>query len=90
MFVWDIRRLIFSGNNSGIFLGLIWGRILAPFPIRKWEKSSQNGVYHFQFFSSTFWWKIHENPNKNTKVTDAWNFEKQYYGKCSKITNTKK
>ena len=37
-------------------------------------KNEENGVYQSQFISSTFWWKFHENSNKNTKVTDAWNF----------------
>ena len=26
-----------------------------PFPIQKCAKTSQNGVYHSQFLSSTFW-----------------------------------
>ena len=57
-------------KTAGIFLGLIWA-----FPIQKWAKTSENGVYHSQLLSSTFWWKFHENPNKKSKVTDAWKCE---------------
>ena len=39
-----------------------------PFQIKKWAKTSQNGEYHSQFLSSTFWWKFHENLNKIAKL----------------------
>ena len=42
-----------------------WSKI-APFPIKRWAKTSQNGVYYSQFLSSTFWWKFHENLKKNS------------------------
>ena len=42
------------------------GLNIGPFPIQNWEKTSQNGVYHSQFLSSTVWWTFHENPNKNS------------------------
>ena len=41
---------------------------IGPFTIKKWAKTSQNGVYYSQFLSSTFWWKFHDNLNKNSKV----------------------
>ena len=40
------------------------GPNIGPFPIQKWTKSSQNGVYHLQFLSSTFWFIFSENYNK--------------------------
>ena len=42
-----------------------------PFPIKKQAKTFQVGVYHSEIFSSTIWRKFHENPNKNSKVTNA-------------------
>ena len=50
------------------------GPNIGPFLIQKWAKTSQNGVYYSQFLNSTFWWKFHENQNKNSKVTKAWKF----------------
>ena len=56
------------------------GPNMGAFPIQKWVKTSQNGVYYSQYLSSTFWWKFHENPNKNGKVTmypATWKFAKK-------------
>ena len=48
-------------------LGL--GSNMGPFPIKKWAKTSQNGVYHSQIINSTFWWKFHQNPYKNSSYS---------------------
>ena len=61
----------FYALNSRIFLGMIWGQKW-PFPIQKLAKTSQKCVYHFQFSSSKFWSKFHENLIENAKATDAW------------------
>ena len=42
---------------------------ISPIQIQKWGKPPKM-VYIFH--SSTFWWKLHKNLNKNCKVTDAW------------------
>ena len=47
------------------------GPNIGPFPHTKWEKTSQNGIYHSQFFCFTFFGKFHENLTKNSKVTDV-------------------
>ena len=55
-------------SPSIIFLGMIKGRISAPSQSKYEQKTSQNGVYHYQFLSSTFRWKF---TIKNGKVTDT-------------------
>ena len=41
------------------------GPNISPFPTKNRAKTSQNGVYHSKFLSSTFWCKFCENPTKN-------------------------
>ena len=43
------------------------------------SKISKNGAYHSQFLRSTFWWKFHESLNKNSKVTDIYEFMKHVF-----------
>ena len=50
------------------------GPNIGPSRIQRWAKTSQNGVYHSQYLSSTFWWTFHKNRSKNSKVTDVWKF----------------
>ena len=57
--------------QTGLFLGLIWSQITAPSQFKNEQNLPKNGVYHSQVLSSTSWSKFHENPIKNTKVTDA-------------------
>ena len=42
-----------------------------PSQLKKWAKTSQNGVLYSQFLGFTFWWKFHENLPKINKVTDV-------------------
>ena len=48
-----------------------WGQITAPSQFNEEKKLPKRGVYLSQLLSSTFWRKFHENPIKNTKVTDT-------------------
>ena len=64
----------FGGHNINDFPRHDSGLNINPFPILKWAKTSQNGVYHSQFLCSKLWWKFYLNPNINSKVTDAWKF----------------
>ena len=47
---------------SGIIQSLIWG----PFPIQKWAKTSQNGIYHSHFLKFYILMKISWKSNQNT------------------------
>ena len=62
------------------------GPNIGPYPIKKWAKTSQNGVYYSKFLSSTFWWKFHENPIRNSKATDPWKLHKNVNEKMFSFT----
>ena len=58
--VLDVRKL---DMTTGIFLGLIWGRITAPSQF----KNEQKPISLFYILVKISW-----KSDKNTKVTDAW------------------
>ena len=67
--------------DSGIFLGLIWGRITAPSQLKNQQK------LHKMVYIITNFIVLHFHENfMNTKVTDAWKLHKNVNENMFSIT----
>ena len=74
---------------TGSFLGLFWGRMSAPSQSKNEQKLPKEVNNSPNFRSCTVWWKFHEYPTKNSKVTDVYIhtlmhiFKSNYKGQCN-------